>query len=229
MGITVGYWGIRGLGAPLRMMCAFAGEACEDKYYGDFPTWAADKEELKKKNPLMNLPYVKDGDVVVTQSNSCLMYLGVRLGLAPNEPKGQMRDNQVTMEVFDLRNALIKIVYPFNGITNDEDTWKKAVADHFEKTVPTAFGKLEACLEMWGTPFFAGEGPAGGDFHAFEMIDQHAMMASKLGFADPLATCPRLAAFYAAFKAEPKLAAYFASPAYALECNNGGAGAWFTK
>ena len=34
-------------GAPLRMMCAFAGEACEDKHYGDFPTWAADKEELK--------------------------------------------------------------------------------------------------------------------------------------------------------------------------------------
>lgn len=229
MGLTVGYWGIRGLGAPLRMMTAYAGEECEDKQYTEFPAWAADKEELKKSNPLMNLPYVKDGDVVVTQSNSCLMYLGARLGLAPTEPKGQMRDNQVTMEVFDLRNALIKIVYPFNGITADEAAWTTAVASHFDKTVATSFGKLEACLEAWGTPYFAGDAPSGGDFHAFEMIDQHVMMATKYGFADPLAACPKMAAYYAAFKADPKLAGYFASPAYALDCNNTGAGAWFGK
>lgn len=42
-----------------------------------------------------------------------------------------------------------------------------------EQTVNTHYGKLEACLEKWGTPFFAGAKPAGGDFHAFEMMDQH--------------------------------------------------------
>jgi hypothetical protein len=39
--------------------------------------------------------------------------------------------------------------------------------------VNTHYGKLEACLAKWGTPFFAGAKPAGGDFHAFEMMDQH--------------------------------------------------------
>lgn len=42
-----------------------------------------------------------------------------------------------------------------------------------KQTVKTHYGKLEACLEKWGTPFFSGTKPAGSDFHAFEMMDQH--------------------------------------------------------
>ena len=39
------------------------------------------KHALKAKNSLMNLPYVMDGDVVVTQSQACLQYLARKLGL----------------------------------------------------------------------------------------------------------------------------------------------------
>ena len=39
------------------------------------------KPALKAKNSLMNLPYVMDGDVVVTQSQACLQYLARKLGL----------------------------------------------------------------------------------------------------------------------------------------------------
>ena len=46
------------------------------------------------------------------------------------------------------------------------------------------------------------------------------MMAKKAGLPSPLANYPRLTAFYARFRALPKLATYFASDAYALPCNN---------
>jgi hypothetical protein len=42
--------------------------------------------------------------------------------------------------------------------------------------VKTHYSKLNACLQKWDTPFFAGAKPAGGDFHMFEMIDQHEAM-----------------------------------------------------
>ena len=63
-----GYWGIRGLGAPLRMMVLFHGGyklRCEnydllDKQEGgyDASAWFSKKPELKEKHPLINLPYL---------------------------------------------------------------------------------------------------------------------------------------------------------------------------
>ena len=46
--LTTGYWGIRGLAAPLRMMAAYAGAKVEDKKYSSMPEWQADKAELRK-------------------------------------------------------------------------------------------------------------------------------------------------------------------------------------
>ena len=42
----------------------------------DFSDWHNEKPALKAKNPLMNLPYVVDGDVVIAQTNACFLYLG---------------------------------------------------------------------------------------------------------------------------------------------------------
>jgi len=134
---------------------------------------------------------------------------------------------QILMEVFDLRNNLIKIVYPFNGITSTEDDWKKSSASHYEKTIPTVYSKLEGCLELWATPFFAGDSPAAGDFHALEMIDQHEAMAKSLGIESPLTKYPKLTAYYNSFKADPKMKEYYASPQAKLSINNAAAGAWF--
>ena len=64
--ITVGYWKIRGLAAPLRMMCVFAGanfksvehEGSHSKSEGfDYSAWHTKaKPALVEKNRLMNLP-----------------------------------------------------------------------------------------------------------------------------------------------------------------------------
>ena len=89
--ITIGYWKIRGLAAPLRMMCFYKGQPFVSKAYGDDANKAwfgSEKKRLKDNNALINLPYVIEGptaadptETVITQSNSCLLYLGKRLGI----------------------------------------------------------------------------------------------------------------------------------------------------
>ena len=64
--ITVAYWKIRGLAAPLRMMCSYAGVEFENKMYEhtgcasegfDKKCWTDEaKPVLKERNPLINLP-----------------------------------------------------------------------------------------------------------------------------------------------------------------------------
>ena len=83
--VTIGYWTTRGLGAPLRMMAAYAAatkgasykfayhdmaETAERKagtadpadYFGNWcqDGWLETKTNLLAKNPLANLPYVKE-------------------------------------------------------------------------------------------------------------------------------------------------------------------------
>jgi len=81
---TLGYHKIRGLGAPCRMLLCFSGEPFYNKAYaGDLKEewFAKDKPALVARNSYINLPYVIDGDTVVTQSNSVLLYLGRKLAI----------------------------------------------------------------------------------------------------------------------------------------------------
>lgn len=106
--ITVGYWSIKGLGAPLRMMVLYAGCPLNAVNYDlrpkdgggwDGSAWFDIKPDLKAVNPLINLPYVQDGDVLVSQTNACLSYLGRRLGMWGNNPAEEIECEQLLCEV----------------------------------------------------------------------------------------------------------------------------------
>lgn len=87
-------------------------------------------------------------------------------------------------------------------------------------TVATHFAKLEGWLTLYDTPFLVGHSPTAPDFHLFEMLDQHTAFAADYRQNDPIATCPRLSAFAARFRALPQLAGYFAGPLSSLPANN---------
>lgn len=221
--LKIGYWAIRGLGAPCRMAPAYAGVEYESVEYTvkpkegggwDLSAWHDVKPEFKEKNALMNLPYVEDGDVLVSQSNACLLYLGRKLGLVGKTEAEMSRVEQALCEITDLRNATVRLVYG--------DDFKDKVGDHLAKTVPAHYGKLEGFLgqSRGGHKYFAGADPTVADFHMFEMIDQHERMAKSVGQTSPVAGFPILGQLYAGVRAEPKLAAYFSGPQYALPQNN---------
>jgi len=203
--MEVGYWKIRGLGAPLRMMCAFKETEVTHFAANSGEMWfGAKKPELAAKNSLINLPFIVDGDDVITQSNSCMLYLGKKLGI--DSEANAVRNHQALDQIMDLRNDVIKIVYPFAGVT--AEGFLDALKEHMAKNATNHFTKLEGFIS--GT-YISGEAPESADFHLWEMIDQHIAMCESNGLDNPMAAYPKLSALHAALKAAPTMAAYFAS------------------
>jgi len=226
----LGYWAIRGLAAPARMMLAYSKADYEDKTYKDASSWFSDdKPELAKKNPLVNLPYLVDGDVVITHSNSIFAYLGDKLALTPEGEAERYMDNQVLMEVMDIRNDLVSSVYPFGKKCRTQEEFDERRVAILEKELLKHYAKLEALLNKQDGPFFCGETPGPCDFHLFEMMDQHELLADSIEKDSPLVgKFPALEKHYAAFRKLSELKAYFASDAYKLPCNNPMGKAYFT-
>lgn len=219
--LVTGYWGIRGLGAPMRMMCAYAGVKVKDILYGapDAPDWfKADKPPLLEQNGYINLPYVKNTEtgLIVTQSTAVYQYLGRCFGLAGTSEAEVVAVEQTLAQAFDLRNSLMNLVYPFSGIKTREE-YEAALPKHLEEAAGH-YTKFAAFLG--DKPYTVGDQPTAGDFHLWEMLDQHEMMAAEMKLASPLAAFPTLKAFHARFAALPQLAGYFASPAAKLPVNS---------
>jgi len=81
----LGYWAIRGLAEPIRMLHAFLGVPLREDRYGSgfFPTatksfgeWQSLKRDMEADGlALPNLPYYIDGDVKLTESVAILRYI----------------------------------------------------------------------------------------------------------------------------------------------------------
>ena len=118
-----GYWSIKGLGAPLRMMLCYAGVSFESLCYDvkmdaetgklDARSWFSPKKSLKTSNPFINLPYVVDesSGLVVSQTNACFSYLGRKLGLWGTTQEEVVMCETLLSEIMDLRNAMTKYAY----------------------------------------------------------------------------------------------------------------------
>ena len=101
--ITVGYWSTKGLGSVCRQMVLYSGITLKAKNYklqpivnGELVTYDGsewtenDKLKLKNKNSLINLPYIEliddnDNNIVISQSNACLSYLGRKFNMFGND------------------------------------------------------------------------------------------------------------------------------------------------
>jgi glutathione S-transferase len=225
--ITVGYWSIRGLGAPLRMMIMYSGTPLNAANYDGFPTedgnfdrsswFASAKEELRKKNPLINLPYIVDGDHVISQTNACFTYLGRKLNMLGNNEVELSQCDQLLCECTDLRNGVVRHAYG-----------PVAPMEKFLKAISGSLGKLEAWLKWkysMETPiveqsiFFVGDTATAPDFHIWEMLDQIRAMGNFAGLADPLTSLPFLAGFHHFFANLPANARYLQSPLHRLPAN----------
>merc|ERR1711871_484229 len=212
--MILGYHKIRGLAAPCRMVCHYGQLPHLGENYGDDmkETWFGGK---KPELAMINLPYIVDGDLVITQSNTCLLYLGQKAGI--DKPEHFINNHMVLDQCMDLRNDLMKIVYPFGSVKTKEE-FPEAAKSHLEKS-KGHFTKLNAFCKG---PYMCGADIQSGDFHVFEMIDQHMSIAAAVGVANYFAEFPALVALHAAVKADPKLAGYFEHDTYAKYAHNNG-------
>mmetsp|Transcript_67137 Transcript_67137/g.151755 ORF Transcript_67137/g.151755 Transcript_67137/m.151755 type:complete len:245 (-) Transcript_67137:268-1002(-) len=224
--VEFGYWQIRGLGSVFRMLLEYAGADYTDRQYASGQEWfKGRKPDILKMNPLANLPYLVDGDVCVCQTNTLLHYLGEKFGLSGATPEARRLNDELLNEIYDVRNAVIELSYPFKKVSRDEQEYRANALAIVEKL---PFGKFEDVLARRGTDFFCGKTPCTSDFHIWEMLDQHRLLCEQMGASSAfLSEFPKCTAFYERFRALPQLQRYFASDAYKLPVNNPIANAWF--
>ncbi|KAJ1459554.1 hypothetical protein M885DRAFT_510676 [Pelagophyceae sp. CCMP2097] len=213
--MEVGYWTIRGLGAPLRMICEYSEKPytsvncdCTEVAGGgwDMSLWFGPKEALKAVNPRMNLPYLKDTDgTLIAQTNACLRYLGTKYALLGETPKEQVVVDELLCEAMDLRNAMFTVFYM------GSKAGLEGLLSH------ASLAKLEASIGAG--PFTLGAKPNVSDFHIAELVDQ-LLLIKAFGKYEAAFEYPKLRALRNALWAEPKLAKYFSSPLSKLPVNN---------
>ena len=72
--ITLGYWGVKGVSQQLRYLMEFLGINYTQKLYSDPKEWfEKDKPSLKCDFP--NLPYIIDGNYILTEHLAIVTYL----------------------------------------------------------------------------------------------------------------------------------------------------------
>merc|ERR1712071_76861 len=74
----------------------------------DQSAWPATKASLADKLLYPNLPYVQDGDVMVTESTAVLKYLGRKYGLAPRNEKQLVMADQINGFLDDAFAKILK-------------------------------------------------------------------------------------------------------------------------
>ena len=225
--LTIAYWKMRGLGAPLRMMGFFSQlrdgldvrYACYDAGSPSGPDYKRAWFDLKpallrQANPMMNLPYVLDRDagIAVVQTNACLYYLGRKFGLAGRTEAERARIDQVVAQTMDLRNASIGVFYGRLNVVP---------SDHADGAVRAHYTKLNAFMAHHGTRFSAADTITLADFHLWEMLDQHESWFRFEKLASILPEFPNLVRLHKEMQMDPRLQDYFQSQYYAtFELNN---------
>uniref|UniRef100_A0A7S4QZQ0 glutathione transferase n=1 Tax=Ditylum brightwellii TaxID=49249 RepID=A0A7S4QZQ0_9STRA len=211
---AVGYWSIRGLGAPLRMMLSAAKinhdvylyDIVEDGDNGWNSSYFQTKESLKteSKNALVNLPFVVDRKEcrLLCQTNACFAHIGRCIGMFGTNDVEASICEQLLCEIYDLRYPYIIFCYRSDGSVEEA---KKA------------FAQAEPHLQKLNS-HLANEANNGGDddkkvhhlvggvlnapdFHLFELLDQFQFIAQTYGISDDfLGQYPRLKEFKTGFE-----------------------------
>ncbi|XP_018422492.1 PREDICTED: glutathione S-transferase Mu 1-like isoform X1 [Nanorana parkeri] len=216
--MILGYWDIRGLAHSIRLLLEYTGTPYEEKRYvtGDAPDydksqWLDVKEKLGLDFP--NLPYLLDGDVKLTQSNTILRYIASKHGLCG---KSESEINNVSLienQAMDFRMGLGTIAY--------NPQFETLKGPYLEK-LPVALGRFSRFLgdRHW----FAGDKITFADFLMYDVLDQHK-------FLDPncLQNFPNLQDFLMRFETLPAIAAYMKSPRFMKTPINSRMASWANK
>eukprot|EP01066_Platyproteum_vivax_P003138 Platyproteum_vivax@DN14032_c0_g1_i1.p1 len=218
----LGYWNLRGLAAPARMMLTYADVPFEDRHLElkadpvtvwDASEWTvATRPDLLKKNPFVTLPYLFVDDKLISQSLAIYFFIGRKHGFVGADEEAMTRNEQTLTQILDLRNDLLKLVY------GPKDIWEEKKLAHLE-SAKMMFAKLESWLALHNTPFFSCQQPLIADFIVFEMVDEHEDYARFFEKPPMLPSCPKLAAFFKRMLDLPQLAPYFKSDAYNFAYN----------
>jgi glutathione S-transferase len=170
--LILAYWGTRGLAQPIRFFLDYVNLPYENKTYTDPEVWSKDKAALK--TPLPNLPYLIDGEKVVTESDALYHYIAYKAGkrnlIAPEDPEKFVRLATTRGVLADLRIDLSSLIYSKDYDALYETTINNKIKPKLEK--------LSKYLE--DNEWFCGSDITYVDFTAQEVLSLLQAHDSKL-------------------------------------------------
>lgn len=160
----LGYWNIRGLGAPCRYLLHYCGIQFEDKMYAAGPkpeysrqAWLDEKFNLGLEFP--NLPYLIDDEIKLTETAAIMKYICAKWmpELCTTDPVTFARAEMIWDKIYDLK---IKSTMPaYMGKGNQE------IMDVCWPLIQTIVDQLET-----GRTWLCGEQLTWLDFYFFELV-----------------------------------------------------------
>lgn len=207
--IRFGYWKIRGMAQPIRLLLTYAGADWEEDLYEvqrtaeggyDRSQWTNAKAVNKDNLAFPNIPYLVDGDMAITESKAILRYLARKYNIVGKTLQEDARSDMLVDTLADAKNAFTRLSY------SPKDKFDAGLPE-YTVNVQRILGQLEQFI---GDKEFAiGSTIMPADFELYEFLDVNVLLIPAV-----LAQYPRLAAFHKRFEAIPSIAAYKASPAF---------------
>ena len=243
----------KGLGSASRQMIIYAGVPLIAKIYKVLPkeennqiiyegsSWHDnDKIDLKKKNSLINLPYLKylkdDKEFIISHSNTCLTFLGKEFGMFGETQEEELECEQLLQETVDLRSIVTRFAYThFNSKDEELLAAKDVYNTAFENSNSGKLQKFEHWLSSKDKSktklFLVGNKISSPDFNLFDTLDLYCEFLLYYNFVEnadknnvfALLKYPLISDFFNNFKQLPKMQKYFESELYKLPFTNKGA------
>src|SRR5205823_5456876 len=119
-------------------------------------------------------PILKAGQHIIAQTANILMYLGPRLGLAPEDEAGRLWANQLQLTITDLVVEIHDTHHPVTSWLYFEEqipSAKRRTKDFWRYRVPKFLGYFEKLLASSGGNFLLGRKLSYMDLSLFQIVE----------------------------------------------------------
>ena len=248
--VTVGYWSTKGLGAVCRMVVLYSGRSLKAKNYKlqpvinennltfDGSEWHNnDKIKLKKRNSLINLPYIELNNsfgeaILISQSNACLSFLGRKFDMFGKNEVDTSKCEQLLLETNDLRSVITSFAYThFENKDLEHEAAKDVFTRAFQNNNAGKIQKFENWLnnnDYETNHFLINNEITIPDFNLFDILDFYIEFLKYYNFVNNKDNknifnelgYPNISKFYNHFIQLPKMQKYLNSIFYTLPFTN---------
>ena len=160
-------------------------------------------------------PFLKDGDIVVSQAANILLYLGPKLGLVPADTALRHTAHGLQLTIADCVAEVHDTHHPIaagDDYENQKEPARARAADFLHTRMPKYLGYFERVLTRnpHGPEQIVGDALSYVDLSLFQLFAglRYAFPKSTAGFGKQY---PALAALHGAVAARPNIARYLAS------------------
>ncbi len=204
--MELGYWAIKGIAEPQRLLLNYVNLKYDEYNPASWEAWFAKKFKMNTNFP--NLPYLKNGDLVVTESSAIPFYIIQQA----NRPElfGKSEADKIQEQI--LLGVLTEIRILLSKFVSSED---------YNKVYETNKAKIRAKFEGFSKTLADKDFLLGyityADLYLFVILDAYKIYEDALKEPTALDTHKNLKGLRDRVKNLPELQAYFKSGAYNRE------------